>query len=724
MAQDLAERVAQGGMTAAEARRANIEQQKRLRLEERERAREQRQEEQRERQRQLQLQREQRERERTRRAEESVENRRAQRRARGIPEEDSDEEKRERERAAAAAGATRSISATSPERIGSQAGQEEVGEERKGTRNWSPVVAADAGSAEVGRGWSAEDPHPKAPCPAATPGGANNSSVVDKVRAGASGSSSGSDAEAPAESKRLLPPAGSSGRTAAVSEASSVAFLSRCRCWGMAAAASLSAAAVVAALLATLGGWLWRRAQRATRAASSSTSFRLNPFVINSSNNRRRPGCRTGEWAEWSPCSATCGGGHRARSRRSVHCSERRESARMPTHPRAWRREPCAVRQCLPNCEAAMWSDWSACSAQCGLGRQVRRRSPSISGCPELPQQRECFPRACRRCFLATPYPQHSIAVSVSLCNGTRHGAACQFFCASHFRPAAPLRCHDGAFSVATCVREECSTPRVENDGGLNGRCEGTMHLSWCMLRCRDGYDPTPQMLTCANGTWQESARCAPRGCGEPPRLRGAEELQPRACSRLHHGEQCSIRCKAGRTPVGSLACRFGQLSFPRCERPGGFFSPADDSGGGDQGSGEASRSCHQPPAVWHGDTAALRFCAGAPSGETCRLRCKAGFVPSVDLPSTFVCQGGTWHIPRSRVGLPGVPYIGDVANGHLPCVPHDVQARRLLSVPLHGDAGLKCSNTSLSALRRRATAITQSELQKNVVQPRAARQQ
>lgn len=69
------------------------------------------------------------------------------------------------------------------------------------------------------------------------------------------------------------------------------------------------------------------------------------------------------EWSNWSPCSASCGGGQQYRTR----VCERNDCEGNSKMARA-----CNIQACRG--EWGCWTDWSPCSVSCGTGKRSRSR--------------------------------------------------------------------------------------------------------------------------------------------------------------------------------------------------------------------------------------------------------------------------------------------------------------------------------------------------------------
>lgn len=107
-------------------------------------------------------------------------------------------------------------------------------------------------------------------------------------------------------------------------------------------------------------------------------------------------GCTFGVWSEWTACTKTCGSGTRTRSR-EVTAAE--DAAACGCLKEA---ETCNVDDCSVDCEMSSWSDWTACSTDCGSGTTTRSRkviTPAAESgmCPCLEEAAPCEGTRCPR---------------------------------------------------------------------------------------------------------------------------------------------------------------------------------------------------------------------------------------------------------------------------------------------------------------------------------------
>lgn len=108
------------------------------------------------------------------------------------------------------------------------------------------------------------------------------------------------------------------------------------------------------------------------------------------------PLCMLSPWSDWSRCSASCGLGMRTRERMlksdPAECGEELQQT-----------EKCMLPECPVDCVVSEWSQWSECNRSCGKGHSVRTRmvklEPQSGGgaCPETVQRKRCRLRKCRK---------------------------------------------------------------------------------------------------------------------------------------------------------------------------------------------------------------------------------------------------------------------------------------------------------------------------------------
>jgi len=84
--------------------------------------------------------------------------------------------------------------------------------------------------------------------------------------------------------------------------------------------------------------------------------------------------CKWGEWAHWSGCTSTCGGGTKRRNR--VITVAPRNGGKLCRPEAKSEVAPCATQSCDVCIDGAwgQWSKWGECSAKCGPAFRVRHR--------------------------------------------------------------------------------------------------------------------------------------------------------------------------------------------------------------------------------------------------------------------------------------------------------------------------------------------------------------
>ncbi|KAG7329593.1 hypothetical protein KOW79_007767 [Hemibagrus wyckioides] len=108
--------------------------------------------------------------------------------------------------------------------------------------------------------------------------------------------------------------------------------------------------------------------------------------------------CMVSEWSDWGHCSVTCGVGMHVRRRMLKtpalpgQCPEQLEQA-----------EKCMMPECPVDCMMSEWTEWTECNKSCGKGHMIRTRmvklEPQFGGiqCPETIQRKKCKIRKCTR---------------------------------------------------------------------------------------------------------------------------------------------------------------------------------------------------------------------------------------------------------------------------------------------------------------------------------------
>jgi hypothetical protein len=127
--------------------------------------------------------------------------------------------------------------------------------------------------------------------------------------------------------------------------------------------------------------------------------------------------CQLSAWSSWSECSATCGGGARVRARAVVPNGPNGKPCTADTLALPLKEvEPCATQSCPVDCSVSEWSEFSHCSATCGVGHRTRTRTifPSQHGghaCPSTLLAKEtvnCEAAKCPEDCVAGPWSHWS----------------------------------------------------------------------------------------------------------------------------------------------------------------------------------------------------------------------------------------------------------------------------------------------------------------------------
>lgn len=129
--------------------------------------------------------------------------------------------------------------------------------------------------------------------------------------------------------------------------------------------------------------------------ASESPLFEQLLLACEGILNNTPTDCKV-NWSDWGACSKQCGGGTQSRTATVTHPANAGGNQCPPlVETRACNSNPCV------DCQVSNWSEWGACSRQCGGGTQSRSRSvtqqpgPGGAPCPPLLETRTCNTQIC-----------------------------------------------------------------------------------------------------------------------------------------------------------------------------------------------------------------------------------------------------------------------------------------------------------------------------------------
>jgi hypothetical protein len=114
--------------------------------------------------------------------------------------------------------------------------------------------------------------------------------------------------------------------------------------------------------------------------------------------------CEVSDWTPWSPCSVSCDGGQKNRSRHFAHLAQYGGDGCDDIYLNEV--APCGETCCEgepQDCEWGAWSAWGDCSQECDGGHQTRvkvlEKEPRITGAlcesADVMEQRACNTQAC-----------------------------------------------------------------------------------------------------------------------------------------------------------------------------------------------------------------------------------------------------------------------------------------------------------------------------------------
>ncbi|XP_004644840.1 A disintegrin and metalloproteinase with thrombospondin motifs 9 [Octodon degus] len=259
------------------------------------------------------------------------------------------------------------------------------------------------------------------------------------------------------------------------------------------------------------------------------------------------PTCPDAAWSAgpWSPCSASCGRGHK---QRSVYCMAK-DGSHLDSDHCKHRAKPHGLRRCRGGrCPRWKAGAWSQCSASCGPGVQQRQVACQI-GAQEAASESKCDPvtrpevqRACQ----APPCPLHAWRAE--------QWQACSKTCGegSRFRQVV---CVDEAQDEVHSSLCSASQRPPDHESCSLQPCEYiwiTGEWSECSVTCGKGYKQ--RLVSCSEiytgkenyvYSYQTSAHCPGT---QPPSVQPCylPECPVSATWRVGNWGSCSVSCGVG----------------------------------------------------------------------------------------------------------------------------------------------------------------------------------
>ena len=148
---------------------------------------------------------------------------------------------------------------------------------------------------------------------------------------------------------------------------------------------------------ASCGGGTQRRSTVITTPAQYGGSSCPPQSETISCNTQPCPVPCEGRWSDWVECNKPCGGG--LKSRTFTVTKPAAYGGTACPYPLT-QREACNTQPCPINCEG-VWGEWSDCSKACGTGTQYRNftvTTPAQYGgtaCPVTPETQDCNTDPC-----------------------------------------------------------------------------------------------------------------------------------------------------------------------------------------------------------------------------------------------------------------------------------------------------------------------------------------
>ena len=267
-----------------------------------------------------------------------------------------------------------------------------------------------------------------------------------------------------------------------------------------------------------------------------------------------RINCGFGEWSDWSECTASCNGGQRYHTRSVArHAEQFGEGCRGGLEEV----QPCRTQSCLHSVDCAYtdWAPWSLCSHTCGGGQRSRDRAiyreaqhgGRVCSAASLSEVAVCSTNECvpgvyakRDCTwtMWQPWAGCSVTCGVGMTSRLRKVAAE----ASH----GGTPCQGVFEAFRNCTDGPCVTDSAD--------CRWGDWSQWsvCSDKCTGHQDRTRNILVYANGTGKLCSGASREmhpcegGKGETPLCSSGEETIDCVLASWGHWSDCSKFCGGG----------------------------------------------------------------------------------------------------------------------------------------------------------------------------------
>uniref|UniRef100_A0A7S4VRZ9 Spondin-like TSP1 domain-containing protein n=1 Tax=Alexandrium monilatum TaxID=311494 RepID=A0A7S4VRZ9_9DINO len=271
--------------------------------------------------------------------------------------------------------------------------------------------------------------------------------------------------------------------------------------------------------------------------------------------------CQLEEWTAWSACSVNCGSGTKTRSRKIANPdawhSQGCEGPLDEALPCVGEDGMCPIA----DCQWSLWADWSACTASCGGG--LRHRNRAIQALPEnggaacealtKSEATPCNTHLCKECVHGQWGEWQEWESCTATCGGafTVRRRSVEVYPNDCGRPVSGLRHEYKACAQAPCAADkDCELSEWSDWSFCSGSCFGVhersryikvfatgngKHCHMAPLKEMGPCNPSPDENVpgackaagpsdCALSTWGEWSTCS-KSCGGGQRERARKVL-------------------------------------------------------------------------------------------------------------------------------------------------------------------------------------------------------